>query len=331
VPAKKSQAGFDGSLAFESGGRLTLSLKRYGASKHEQEFQDRAEVVRRELAAALKGARADGVALTAVIDAPPTNEDWDLLRHGLVDEGRHPSSTFQHRHVGAWSMWCGAIPEGSGPLAAGLGSYLLQVIAPFHPNEDANLGQKLLEACSNLAKYAVDESDVSSNVVYVRVDATANLLDLEGWAHQWFVDFPSKAVSAVLLYQPSVTRNELNESLVHHCYRLVMRPDRQLLTGPAATPQIVLPMGRVGVQPATVGFGRPDGQALSLDRRYVFQRGDIFREMLPDGRGGWTGGLGSPAPGVHEHGAVPRHLSADTNQRATLAPLLPRIEDLVLV
>lgn len=326
-PAKASQAGFDGTLRFRSSGRLVLSLKRYGTSKHQAEVNRRAHALRAELFSTLSKMGWPELTVMAWADAYPEAADWKLLGEALADPRRFRRG---ENAVGLWHVLIGSLPKEDGVIAAAPPSHVLQVVVPYHRNEADNLRDKMLDGCRNLAKHGVDENDLSSNAIYIHLPPSASIIACEQWAKQWFADFPTKPVSAVLLYQPTVARREGGESVLHHCFRLVRRGGGSLLPGNVrAVPNIMVPIGVHGTEPSAEQIVATDGRRAVLADHYVYQRGDIYREMIPDGKGGWTGTLTSPAPGVHVHGLLPRELGGTS--RHVLNPIFARSDELLVL
>ena len=307
MPAKSSQAGFDGTLCFRPSGRISFSLKRYGMSQHEIDFNRRAESVRSEMCTRLRG-ETNAIGVLAWAERFPTHEDWNALR-GAIQDGTSLQAGGEHE-VLPWHIYSGSLPQDDAPLSLGYCSHVLQVFAPYHQNEADNLRSKLLDACANLARHGVSEDALSANLVYVHIPPAASVDDCESWVKEWFIEFPSKPVSAVVLYQPSVARTPENDSLIHHCVRVVTRATGPLLPGnPSAIPGVEVAVGRPGREPAAQQVRAPDGRAVVLLGHYIYQRGDIYREMPMTADGQWTGNLSTPAPGIHIHAVLPRHLS----------------------
>ncbi|MBX3233596.1 MAG: hypothetical protein KIT84_11370 [Labilithrix sp.] len=329
VPAKASQPGFDGTLVFKSGGRLILSLKRYGTSNHQAEFNRRAESLRRDVAGGLKQRGADGFALIAVAESYPGPAEWADLRKALDP---NKVSTGDELRMDDWYVRAVPLPDRhDAPLAASCGSLTVQVIAPFHQNEADNLRSKLFDACANLARHGVQEGALSTNMVYVHVPSSASIADCATWVRQWFEDYQAKPVSAVLLYQPAVVRSPDNRSHIHHCFFIERRDEsRPLIFGdPNAIPHLSLPVGTGGREPSIEQLAFSDGRVLSLRGRYAYQRGDVYREMVQVDGKNWSATLESPAPGVHEHAVIPKHFGG--SGRAIVQPRFAPSDDLVLL
>lgn len=326
-PTKASQAGFDGTLTFRAGGCLTISLKRYGMSKHQAEVNRNTERLRRALARSLRKLASDGLAVVVFADAHPQISDWSQL-HDVLSDVRILAAHAERR-AGIWTVRAGPVPSDEGRVAEGCGSYILQVLVPFHRNEADNLRDKLLDGCRNLGRHGVLERPLSANVLYVHVPSSASLLDCRTWVEEWFADFPEKPVSAVVLYQPTVARTAENKSLIHHCFQLVRKRGGPLLPGnPAAVPHITIPIGRCGTEPCTEVIVAADGRSMVLRGHYAFQVGDLYLEMAASADGKWTSELTSPAPGVHVHAILPKPLGAGLT---AIGPRFPRSEDLLIL
>jgi hypothetical protein len=332
TPAKRHQAGFDGVLQFPSAARLSISLKRYGMSQHQAEVNRRAAALRADLAITLKSSAAvDGLSIVVLASAHPAASDWDQLRQVLRDP-RAPLATPHTRSGGIWQVISGPLQHEDAPLIERGGSLVLQVLVPFHRNEADNLRDKLLDACRNLAKHAVAETPLATNVVYVHVPASASMIDCATWVQEWFTEFPNKPVSAVLLYQPAVTRTPDNQSFIYHGFQIAKRNHTALIPGePTAVPNLSLPVGRVGTDPSAEQLVAPDGRALPLRGHHAYQGGDIFCEMI-SANGRWMGALGSPGPGVHVHAAIPKAFAGPSDdRRAVVQGLLPPSDDLLIL
>lgn len=329
LPAKGSQPGFDGTLNFRPEGRLTVSLKRYGTSTHQAELNRRAEAIRADVREALRSRAADGFGLLALANVYPSAEHWAELRALVTELAGLPCPA--ERKVDHWYVRTTPLADGRRTIASGCASLTVQLIAPFHQNEADNLRSKLLDACSNLARHGLSEDLLSANIVYVHVPASASIGDCAAWVREWFVDFPNKPVSAVFLYQPSVVRTSNNASQIHHCYMVERRGGTApLLPGKRdAVPNVTVPIGIAGSEPTIEQIVAEDGRVMRLTGCYVFQRGDVYREMARTEAGGWSVNLSSPAPGIHEHAVLPASLGG--SGKTALQPRFAPSDELLIL
>lgn len=304
TPAKRSQPGFDGTLRFEDGARMTLSLKRYGQSTYHKDFLRGAEVFRRHVERSLQRVPTHGLRLTVLCERTPALVDWRLLTEHVSRDITRIAAGGRDTCGDTWTLWSHQLREEFPRLASTHRSTVVLVLSRQHPNESQNLHSKLEDACRNLSRHAPTYDARNANAVYLHLDADAPLRDCEQWASQWMDEHEDKPISTVLLYQPSVVRNG-NESVVYHCFRNAVsrRHVEWRRRAGGTTPSISIPVGRVGTEPAEAILEWPDGRSFPTGSMYLYQGGDIYQEGEPDGSS-QIGHLQNFRSGVHIHSVI---------------------------
>jgi len=99
VPAPANRPGFDGSVFFDDGSSLMVSIKNHGISSHESAFLSKAAEIRSDFVQAAQTGGATSRLLRIIAHRHPLAADWALLRRQIRDM----FSTGQVEDSPAWS------------------------------------------------------------------------------------------------------------------------------------------------------------------------------------------------------------------------------------
>ena len=293
VPAKRNQAGYDGTIHFSSGALARLSLKNYGISAHQKEFFKKSSRAESILCDAMK--KSDKNAIQLFVDAPkgyPSDQHWDLLYEGIptviavFNEGAQ-----NYAFKDAWFVGLNKLDLADKQLHKGHQSYTCLLMSPFHKNEEQNLLSKLDEACGDFSAHSLTESDGAVNLIYVHLPVTASLSNCFRWANEYFENHPEKPISGVILYQPSVATDvDSNETFINHC--CVICSNKRFADWanlhPSNRISMTVPIGRTSQSP-TESKMVMGTEMVSIDNRYIFQAGHHY--ILPSSQDGKINGV----------------------------------------
>jgi hypothetical protein len=301
VPAPANRPGYDGSVVFDDGSSLMVSIKNHGITSHETAFQSKAEEMRAGFVDSLRKARANPGRMTAIATRHPTTADWAALRQQLRDlsENRFPEDS------PVWNWRVDPLPAEWSPLSPDHTSYGFMLAAPFHQNEQKNFQENIRKGIVNLEKQCGTVKPNVCRTLLMRLSATASMSECRKWVDDYFVQYPETKVELIMLYQAvPATDLKTNKTSITHFFLPLPGPNfaRWQAGGPSRRFAIHPLIGTVQSSPTeTVLF---DGDtARPFPAHYVFQRADVFHYYDPS-KAPVNATLHNPAPGVFHHAVI---------------------------
>ena len=186
-------------------------------------------------------------------------------------------------------------------------SYLFQIAAPYHPNEQKKFFENIRAGIANLEKHQATVAPEVCRTLLLELSATASLPDCVEWAKWYLGEYPNSAVELILLYQavPAVLDLARNISGITHCIVQVPGPRYQAWRSvdPRRHFAIRTLIGTVVREPTKMVMTDGKGDQASLDGVYLYQRGDIYRYYSARS-GSLNAKLSSPSPGVLIHAEI---------------------------
>jgi hypothetical protein len=303
LPAGANNPGYDGSVVLDDGSSLMLSIKNHGISSKELEFRSKAEQAKNAFVE-LCEARRQRAFVRILATKYPSDADWDRLRNDLpaIVQAKPPSGeTF-------WSGWVQDIPGVFHPLSPTRVSYLFEIAAAYHPNEQKNFFENIRKGIANLEKH---QSLVPARVcraLLLRLSANALIADCVEWAKWYLGENPDTAVELILLYQAVPAMLDLAHGIsgITHCVVPVEGPRYQAWRRADPRRHFTLRtlIGSIIAKPTRmVMTDSKGGNRASLKGMYVYQRGDIYR-FYPGGPAPISANLSTPAPGILIHADI---------------------------
>jgi hypothetical protein len=340
TPAKLNQAGFDAIMQLKDHEKsIRFSIKNYGMSKHEEYFNRYAAETELIIQKLLK--KYSYYPVTVWIDCPtkyPSTEKWKSLHANLdrafkVQKNAKEPFTALVNQFPEWIIMASPNIKANKNLHPGFNSYTLVMSCVHHPNESDNLISKLQDACSNLAMHSALENDSQKNFLFIHVSPLASVQKCTEWLDQFFAEHPEKPISAVLFHQPSVATDlKRNATTISHYFHPYMRNDVQAWIPNGFQFHLTAPVGVNMSGPATdmLIFEFPAGerQEITVYDRYLYQRGNHYVKMQPDGKGGLTGNVNQVASGVFSHVVI--ELPNDPNKAVLQGRFAPSDQLLIL-
>ena len=314
IPTKANQPGYDALLSLPlSEKTIRISIKNYGQSKHEETFQKWASKTEDLVKKLLKKYKYYPV--TVWIDCPteyPSEDKWKMLHSNLDNIFKTKKDATE-----PFSALCTDVPEwiviisphiaSQGEFHPDFNSYTFVLSSVYHQNENENLLSKIQDACSNLSKHSAVEDENVKNYLFIHLSPLASISKCKEWLDAYFAEYPDKPISAILLYQPSVGTNlDTGASNINHYIFPYLRQERMNGWLPSGFHfMLEIPIGIISAEPLkySLNFTHPDGkkQMISVDDRYMYQRGNHYLRMQPDGKGGYAGNISQLVPGVFSH------------------------------
>jgi hypothetical protein len=193
-------------------------------------------------------------------------------------------------------------------------------ISAYHRNEQKNFCDKVYSAASNMRKHAPRNAK-SLNSIFIRLHHTASLSEIEKYAAALLNDDLESVVDGIMLYQPSVVRQE-ERSIVSHHFRFISTARWAEL---GRRFQINVVFGGMSTEPSRVQIMIAGQSPLVLDGKYFFQAGDHYYLAKADGDS-WSGNAAAIAPGVLSHTVFNEPLPG-----MVISGLFPQDEELAIL
>jgi hypothetical protein len=300
LPAAANNPGYDGSVVLGDGSSLMLSIKNHGISSKEAEFRSKAEQAK-DVFVDICETRRQRAFVRIAATRYPGDADWDRLRNDLpaIVQAKPPGGE------NFWSGWVQDIPAEFHPLSPMRVSYLFEIAAAYHPNEQKNFFENIRKGIANLEKHHSSVPAEVCRTLLLRLSANASIADCVEWARWYLGENPDTAVELILLYQAVPAMLDLAHGIsgITHCVVPVEGPGYQAWR--RADPRrhfTIRPLiGSVIPKPTRMVMTDSKGsKQVSIAGLYVYQRGDIYR-FYPRGGSPISANLSTPAPGILIH------------------------------
>lgn len=273
-PALMGNPGYDGTIKFRNGSKIYLSMKNFGISRSQKDFNSELHKIRNILIEEMEKQSKNGIQCEIVFDEYPSFSMYkkisDTLKNlvyqyneKMIEENVDNQVTIKLRQL---------------PYKYNLKgkSYLVLASSPEHKNEFANLRDKLEEACVNLSKNKKEKEEI--NGIWIHLHENANIIKCQEYV-QKYINNKDCPIDLVLLYQPSIARNLTDNNVhLHHtvlpainmCYIkwYEMYKNRICLSFPIG-------LHSMGVAERKI-FINNEKQEYDLSECYFYQRGDLY-------------------------------------------------------
>ncbi|MEM6816208.1 MAG: hypothetical protein AAF600_17765 [Bacteroidota bacterium] len=317
-PTKLNQAGYDGLLTKSDSSEIRVSIKNYGISSFQRSFEKKAKSVETKMIGLLKKYKYPPVQI--LLDFPdsyPNDRDWKMLEDrldGIFKSQRTADEPFtalvepldpkvelsreNNRKIFIITVYPFKVKEKE--FHEKFHSYTLMISARYHKNEHQNLYSKMDNACSNLAKHSASEDEHVTNSLLLHLPETISLDQCTKWLDDYFEEFPNKPISIVFLYQPTVAVIlETNQTAINHCFKFYLRKGKKI----NGNYKFCIPVGLISNESTKMlyiaEFPNGQKQTIPLEDRYIYQHGEHYMKMKPDGKGRFQGNIKKLGSGVH--------------------------------
>jgi hypothetical protein len=311
-PATGNNPGFDGTLILDETRAMRLSLKNYGDSYYYKEFENWGKKVEECVQKVIKEKRIKP--LQIIIDAVkgfPGKAEWESLIQNIpiVFDQIESASSNSFAIDDFWLFMYGDIKDDEQEFHPAYNSYQLILLSPYDKNEEKNMLSKLEGACANLTKHSRFENESIINAVFIHLPELASMEKCFEWSEQYFINFPDKPVTCIILYQPVVAVYlDKDVNFIHHCFRFLTRRDKYKVWNPQSKQvNFEIPVGILSMESsvnkmiAVIGSERKE---FDLNGKYVYQRGNYFLAGKKEADGTITGNMKRVASGIFTHAVI---------------------------
>lgn len=158
-------------------------------------------------------------------------------------------------------------------------SYTYIAIAPFLGNEQQRFVSKIDDAIANVRKHCPAETNLSTNIIMIRVPSSVSLQAARSFLADRLDDTASD-VSAVMLYRARVvTTSDGDTTLVGHEFDWVENPHAKVsvmsLLGRPPQFNLVVPIGQIQTVESRMEL-RSGSEALDISQGYCYSKGHHY-------------------------------------------------------
>lgn len=300
VPAPNSNPVIDGDVVLAGGPRLRISLKNFGQSDFQRDFQTEAreaETVFRVTARSTVGLWAG---ITALTESYPLADDWKALKSALADERllRGPAGRWVDVAPN-WMVCVNAPPIPATELSPHHLSYKFNIFAKHHNNESRNNINRIAKSCEDFETKLSSRQGDDVHVLLMRLTEFASISRCTDWVRQYVSGRERGLLDEIWLYQPAVAVDlQRDATSITHCMTASS-------IGGVAHPPLALtvPVGLIsGSAPRNLLLA--GAHQIDLDEFHWFQKGDIYQHFSLNANGTGSGTIKSLAPGVVTHAVM---------------------------
>ena len=318
-PARLNQAGYDGIVSKSNKQEIRLSLKNYGLSNFQLKFEKKAMAVEQLMLKLLKKYKFPPTQI--LLDFPdyyPEDKDWNFLIEKLdsvfksqrnavepfsayVDKKDPAKELSRENSKTLFILIAAPFKVNREKFHPNFSSYSLMITANYHQNEHLNLFSKIEDACANLTRHSAKESENILNSLFIHLPVSISMTKCIVWLSEYFTSHPEKPISTVVLYQPYVgTDLNTNQTLINHSFYFHIRDNKKILEPPYI---LSVPVGQVSNEFSnlTLVAEHPGGkkETFQLEDKYLYQHGEHYLKMMPDGKGGFMGNIQKVGSGIY--------------------------------
>ena len=308
-PAANSNPGYDGTVFLPRNASIQISVKSYGMSSHQQEFNNQCSIVEAQLVKALSEHQLNAVGFYIFAKNYPNRTDWEILRKRLpeildsVQNGTGDS--FEDLQKSCWEIIIRSLPINNYQFSQTHRSYTFLVCSPYHKNEYKNLYDKLDEAYANFTRHSGIIDPLTTRMVFIDIPSSASIKLCKEWATQYFQERENSPIGLVVFYQPTVvTDAHKGSTFINHCVSLIDSPECERwlkLYNPSSPPiSTTIFIGRISDEPIPLTLQNGD-ISMPIDEHYCYQQGHhyLLAQIKEDGT--QYGQLEKQASGIFRH------------------------------
>lgn len=305
IPAAEGNPGIDGTIAFHNGVNLNLSIKNYGISNAEKNFQifmgeiyeyfwreaEKRNIFTVELVLEIK----------RYLDGTKDKLEVKKLVHEALNQF---SKTFRVDIQGDIANVSARRIKGYN-FVQGKCSNIFLASSPLHKNEYKNLRDKLDDACNNLVKQKPKENDTEYNGILIHLHEDADIDSYQDEMQNYLDDNQDLPISFIILYQPTIvfSRSEQKYNVFHTIKPAISI--KRIGTKGIAIPVIDFFIGRMGIDTPKRTLFVDNKEFASLRDIYLYQKGEIYEQVRVMADGSMGGQIGTVAPGIRLNAVMP--------------------------
>ena len=307
--AKDGNPGIDGTICFENDVRMNISMKNYGVSCFEKEFNHSMLELKNFFTNLIKKKHWMTIQCVIRFKHYPEKKDFENVKEWIkkgINVFEKRFSFFQENDLFIMEMGLIAEQNPWQKRSKNNCSYTFIGISPYHKNEYKNLLDKLEDACANLISQKKEETEKELNGLYIHLHENLSVAKCQKVMQQYLDEHPELPISFVLLYDTSITRNETkyNASVITHCFLPAISATRYpkwINKNQVHVPNFTFLIGQVSLEEAKIKIFRNGDEALVLDDVYLYQYGEEYILANQNEDGSITGELISIAPGIRRN------------------------------
>jgi len=296
---KKNQPGIDATISFNHGGKLNLSLKNY-TSSHYNCFMHFASNSKDNILGFLRE-NYNANTIQIFIDQSnryPSTNDWAILNNNIPNIFAHFNGEPISLELDSWHITISRIVDKS--LHTGFLSYTIVITSVYHENESKNLISKFEQAAENMINVKTKDDDFTLNCLFLNLPITASAKNCFRWAMNYFNENTDTPIHKILFYQAANATDTKNDTnAIYHFYQpLLNNRYKGVIKNYGLS--VTIPVGKPTAQPTYFKLTNERGDELSVDNRYIYQKGEHFTKTISTGKE-YKGNIRYMGPGIRQH------------------------------
>ncbi len=312
IPTSMGNPGIDGTICLNNGTEVNLSIKYYGISKAELDFQKQMDEIYNHIGNMLRASKC--LSADVVIDMKKYIDSFSekkiLIKQvaDLFDKYGERSGCEQVCSETNLAI-CYLRPIQNQNLSGAVKSYKLLAVSPMHKNEYKNLRDKIDDACCNLKKHAPGRQNESKktlfNGILIHIHEDADIDAYQEEMQRYLEenngnkDFP---IDFIVLYQVCVACEEKAEHYyIYHVIKPAVLP-HSIINGSTSNtlslPVISFFIGKIGPDSSKRALLSNDVVLSELTDVYHYQKGEIYEKSREYSESQLYGEVKMLAPGV---------------------------------
>lgn len=305
IPAAEGNPGIDGSIVFHTGVKLNLSIKNYGISNAEKNFQNFMGEVYEYFWEEAKKRKIFTVELVLEMKKYLDCDRDKLEVKKMIQEALNQfSKTFFvdiHGDIANISVR----PIKGYNFVQGKCSSIFLASSPLHINEYKNLRDKLDDACNNLVQQKPMENENEYNGIVIHLHEDADIDSYQEEMQNYLNDNQDLPISFIILYQPTIifSRSEQNYSVFHAIKPVISI--KRIKKKSKDIPVIEFFLGHTGIETPKRTLFVDNNEFVELRDVYLYQKGEIFEWARVMADGSICGEIRAVAPGIRLNAAMP--------------------------
>lgn len=320
IPAPRKKPGYDFAIPMKNGFTQFISVKNVDISDEQKKFQAGCRRVRAKWKEKLRLLH-ENLSLAILCHDSIKENDFELIIKSIKElKSIHPQLRIAPRD--GLNILITKLPIDY-KISPAHTSDMVLVYCPGPESEKKRYANKVAQAAKNIWAHTAQETN-ALRIIFIRVNVHADYKEIQDRANQ-IINDPTSKIDCIITYQPSYVRDNENNSLIHHCFKMEFTPRFAMNLGEDGPAKITIPLGSVSMSQAPIKFVDPIKGEIQeiLSSDYVYQQGDIHKL----GKIGEHISINSLAPGIREHGVC----EINNEFISFSSKLTPNDESLILI
>lgn len=299
--ALEGNPGIDGTIVYNNTAKINISMKRFGTSRFEKDFNKKMTEVKKYFTSLLKKSKLLSLECLIVFTRYPNNNDYNELKK-ILKEGIEQVKTSGPFHIKCFFAQITFSFIANYRLSIEYNSYIMLAASPLHKNEFKNILNKLEDACNNLITQKKYETQEEMNGIFIHLSETVALNKCKEKMQEYLNNNCDKPISFIYLYSPCVARTEKsNSSQIIHTIVPAINAERYskwLANNGVETLGFEFFVGGFNENKPEMKLVANDNEICDVSEMYLYQSGKIYQNSTVCHNDEIVGDIVNIAPGI---------------------------------